>query len=265
MLSQLLIDRHFSPSAFRAGWTWENNEMSKFLESVIPFDFSGNPPLLRHDYFHDPVSNVFDWSEMQVRWGYYHPSESNYQLPGDMNRAVFACLSYTMFNRALDRAFTRARSGKCAVVVADYLHNTATMLPHLRSVHEALIDRSSTYGVDFVFVTASELAKIAISSVDSLAPNLTISDQEVPSDSILTIVSSEPLFADPYVVARCEGIPYIRLEPERINETTWTVEISCLCGNSLLGITVGACDQSGNTVIVSKRLGSTGTPEYHTN
>lgn len=249
MINYLLVEKQFFGSAFRAGWTWENSEMSLFLEEVVPFDYSSNAPLVKHDFFHDPVAGVFDWSRAPTGWGYYHPSRDDYQVPGAMRRLVFPCLSYTMFNRSIDGAFRLAADGECGVLVSDYLHNTAPMLPHIRSVYAALTEKSNEYGVRFIWVSAAEGARLAIGSQDTVKPQLETVCDTIDGYRTIGISSSERLFAKPYVVVKTRTGERVRILVKKTDTSSWSASIPRVIAENAATVTVGACDLSGNTAV----------------
>lgn len=244
MLNQLLIERSFFPTMYRGGWTWENNALSQFLNNVMPFDFSSFPPLQNQDVGNDPVGNIYDWSRAPTTWGWYHPSPTDYQTPGDSNRRMFTCRSYTEFNRELDTAFQTAKNENRKVVVCDYLHNTAYMIPHLNSIYNELLAQSAAEEVPFRYVTASQAAREAIGTNDTTAPELTLSLVQEDTTATLHITSSETLYSNPYVAIKTGTGAYLRTLPVATGTQEWEVVLDPAW--EAFTLAVGATDPSGN-------------------
>ena len=172
MLNRLLIDRGFFPAAFRTGWTWENDAFSRWVEDIIPFDFSANPPHKNTPKKREPLRNQYDWSRAPKEFRGYHPDAKNYQIPGKMRRWIFRTNDD---NKAVgwQKIFQLARLGKnqLAAITCHSYDNIAllldTMLPNF--MHQALLAE-----VMVKFVTASAAAAAITGKASLPAPPLRI-------------------------------------------------------------------------------------------
>lgn len=172
MLNHLLIDRGFFPGAFRTGWVWENDAFSRWIEEIVPFDFSANPPNKHTPKKREPLRNQFDWSRAPITFRGYHPDDTDYQTPGKMRRWIFRTISD---NKAAgwQRIFQAARLGKDQLAAItchsydDIVLLLDTMLPDF--LHQALLAE-----IKIKFATASAAAA-AITGKDAFpAPPLRI-------------------------------------------------------------------------------------------
>jgi hypothetical protein len=131
------------PASFRAGWLWENNDFSNWLDSIIPFDYSHN------------------WDNVDAELFMYHPSTHDLFTPGDLSRSVIRAVD------AVDSAYIRSMFELAAagrpVILAYYTHNYGSTLPRnnaikrtARRFHELFWRYSDSLGVPFQYSTASE-------------------------------------------------------------------------------------------------------------
>jgi hypothetical protein len=172
MLNHLLIDRGYFPGAFRTGWAWENDAFSRWVEEIIPFDLSADPPHKNTPKRREPLRNQYEWSRAPKEFRGYHPDAEDYQTPGKMHRWIFRTNDD---NKApgWQKIFQLARLGKdqMAAITCHSYDNIAllldTMLPNF--MHQALLAE-----VQVKFGTASAAAA-AITGKSSLpAPPLRI-------------------------------------------------------------------------------------------
>jgi hypothetical protein len=115
-LSRKIIERHWFPNAYRAGFQTERQDCNLFLEQWIPFDLSNmskEEEFLTADM---EDGRLNDWRWAPNDWSIYHPHHDNYQLKGNMRRYIGRCLN--ILNRAgnidideIENAFIRANDG----------------------------------------------------------------------------------------------------------------------------------------------------------
>ncbi len=130
VLARLLVDRGFFPSCFRAGGRIEDNDLSHWLEEIIPFDYSccsGAVDWDRVESCGEPLRAFCDWSRAPSDWSWYHPDRDDYQRPGAMRRTVLRCPDlaspvHTLTDRDIEAAFARAASG-APTVLATFEHD----------------------------------------------------------------------------------------------------------------------------------------------
>jgi len=240
-LNHLLIDYDFFPTLFRSGWTWENTDISNWLDEIVPFDFSNLSPLGGNE---PPCSTVFwdcfDWSRAPTGWTNYHPSRHDYQVPGDCKRAIFRCNCSGMFSSHLAEAFEQAATGSNIYVCA-YSHSSGSLNDFLKRQCIGLLQiYSEKYNVPYVYATANEAARAVLGfHNDTIPPVLSIKRSE---DKLL-INSEEDIFqSNPYCALRVSN-RLKRIIPIRIGDKAWVIDIPA---DSEFTIAIGVCDLAGN-------------------
>ena len=142
-LASFVYHNRLYPASFRAGWLWENNDFSNWLDSVIPFDYSNN------------------WDAVDEQLFMYHPSTHDLFTPGDLSRSVVRAID------AVDSAYVRSMFELAAagrpVILAYYTHNYGSTLPRNNAIkqkanrfHTLFCRYSDSLGVPFQYSTASE-------------------------------------------------------------------------------------------------------------
>ncbi|MBI3321646.1 MAG: hypothetical protein HYZ91_05205 [Candidatus Omnitrophica bacterium] len=115
VLARRIIDRHWFPSVYRAGFQTERPDSHWWLEQWIPFDLSNmasrDMPQAQLD-FGAGVSG--DWRRAPDDWSLYHPDHDDYQVPGRCRRVIARSLNLGSRIGVLDetemrKAFERAR------------------------------------------------------------------------------------------------------------------------------------------------------------
>ncbi len=259
IVAQLIYEKGTYPGPFRTGWTWENNDMSNWLDDITPFDFSsisplnsspGTPPPTKDGTSTsvvEPLFNVFDWTYAPTQWTYYHPSATNYQIPGNLKRYVFRSAND---ETEWDRAFTNAAAGQDQLVVV-YAHSYNTMSlfqSYLNGIQQVAANHP---GVPFRYVTANDGARKMIfnKNFDTQAPTSTVTQL----GNLITVAVSEPLFTFPYGALYING-DYQRVRPTQVapivsNGTySWTYDLSSFAAAAdHFGFRIGGVDPSGNT------------------
>jgi len=245
MLAVLLLDQGFYPSCYRAGWLWENTDLSNWLEQIVPFDFSNLSPFWVAQQQPDNLSNIYDWSRAPSDWSAYHPARADYQTPGEMNRWIFR--SYPGIS-GLDSAFARAAAGN-DVVVSLYTHSFAD----ISQFHPGkfLYQSAGRFpGVRFKYVNAFEGAHIATGLTDSIAPTADVSR----TWNRFTTEVTGSLFAPPLGAVRHPDGSYALVHPVMHRELTnghhsWTFSLD---GETYTAFRIGGTDPAGNTFITDR-------------
>ncbi len=233
-LNTLLAERHFFPTAFRAGWTWEDNGLSAWLEKIIPFDFSAYPPNIGNRSMHEPLRNVYDWSQAPTSYTGYHPSRSDYQKPGRMHRLIFRTVSPNT-EREWGRLFVAAAAGEDQVFCF-----TAHSYDRLRTDIDAFLGRllhaADSLGIPTRFATASRAAAAVAGTPDSPSPRLSIH----LTDTGVVIRTDGQIFQPiPYCIAIDSAGSTGRLIPVADDSMLWRIsnipagcrEIVCAVSN----------------------------------
>lgn len=163
-LTRRVIERHWFPSCYRAGFHAERPDIHWFLEQFVPFDLSNtsveNPgEIERHGDF--AGGRFGDWRRAPRDWSPYHPAHDDYQTPGQCRRWIARCLN--VLNRfagitqaEVDRAFVQAREGRPALLAIGS-HDWRDLRPevdHFRSLIASAARRFP--GVPFKYCDALE-------------------------------------------------------------------------------------------------------------
>ena len=158
VLSRLLIERNWFPSAFRAGHITERPDLNFFLEQWIPFDFS-NGSNSNDQYFHQDASRFGDWRHASKSWQPYHPSLNNYQKKGNLNRWIARCLSmgsrdHQISKTDIDKAFKEAINFNSSIL-SFFNHDFRNMRDDIIRTYSLINEVSKKFPkVKFKFVNA---------------------------------------------------------------------------------------------------------------
>ncbi len=262
MIAQLIIDKGVYPGPFRTGWSWENTDISDWLEDITPFDFSNLSPLHSEPAsppptkgttgtLTEPEFNIFDWSRSTTDWTYYHPSATDYQSPGALKRYLFRSSDSPA---TWDTAFIYAEMGADQLIVMfAHSYNLQSLIEQYLLQLDLIADQHPD--VVFRYVTALEGARRMI--FDSTVPAPPVVSVNVSEDSV-TLVSDKPLFAFPY------GALYINGDYQRVRpvDTTngpslpdyysWTFDLCVpLSQSENATFRIGGVDPYGNTFVTS--------------
>ncbi|MFH1978486.1 MAG: hypothetical protein ABIJ92_04115 [Candidatus Aenigmatarchaeota archaeon] len=231
-LNHLLIDKEFFPSSYRAGWVWEDNDLSNWLDDIVPFDFTNLAPFRRNSTIYDgcwwswydwvdgTIYN-YDWSRAPVDSSPYHPSVDDYQTPGDTDRTIFYC---NPFGEYPEKSFEYAQQNGVGVYCT-YTHEDGIRPRYLESEKAKLDALSQEYGIPYKFVTADEAARSLLGmGDDDIAPE--IYTRTWGSNGV-EVIFSEEIYGEPYATIKKSDGTY-----ERVILTKHTTETRQLDLNS---------------------------------
>ena len=208
ILSRKIIERNWFPSTFRPGFHTIRPDSNWFLEQWIPFDFSnqstkneGNQP--------DLIGGRWgDWRRSPNSWKPYHPSISDYQIPGSCKRWIFRCLNMEARLREItqddfNEAFDQANNG-IPTLLSFTNHDFRDMTLEIEKMRNFLIISTNKYpDVKFEFSNPINAAR----EVLKLKPKKINLDLEIieEKDNFLKIkvVSNKNLFGpQPYLAIK---------------------------------------------------------------
>lgn len=194
-LNALLVECRFFPTVFRAGWTWENNGFSEWLEDIVPFDFSANPPNAGNKVLAEPLRNVYDWTQAPTTYTGYHPRRKDYQKRGTMHRWIFRTIAPNL-EHEWGRLFCQAAVGHDQVFCF-----TAHTFDEIRDDIDAFLGRllhlADSLKVRTKFATASEAAAALAGTSGDEAPRISI----IASKRGVSVQTGGPIFQrSPYCV-----------------------------------------------------------------
>jgi hypothetical protein len=219
-LNCLLVNYGFFPGAFRSGWVWEDNDFSRWLEEIIPFDFSCYPPNQGNRSASEPARNQYDWSRAPQTYSGYHPDFQDYQKPGRMRRWVFRSIAPNN-RRQWERIF-RAANSEGNQILCYAGHSYDNLQKDIDEFLPEVLRMSDSLGIPVVFATASE-AGASISGHESSSQLELDIDRE--GDSIM-IQANKPVFQKkPYcVLVKATGL-YERIRPRSCGVNRWSYNL----------------------------------------
>lgn len=226
-IARLMVDRAFFPSSFRSGWHFMDNAWSNWFEDWMPYGFQDDAPR-KWVNTAEPVAVNSDWSRATTNWIAYHPSATDYQVPGSMKRWEVRCL-YTPgtaeLTSAMDTAFATALGGSPQIICL-YSHLKETNYPDaIAAAHNLLVAAHAKYPtVDFEYLTARSSMLKWRGGTDVTPPTLGVSYSDSGGVRTALITSSEPIFQkQPFVARRATDGTYSRVNCTSAGTNQWTV------------------------------------------
>lgn len=235
-LNYLLVERRFFPVAFRAGWSWENNDFSAWLDGIFPFDYSAYPPNRGEERRQEPIRNRYDWSRAPQTYGGYHPDRRDYQQPGAMHRWVFRTVAPCTAHE-FARVFEAARDVGDQVLCLT-CHSYDDLAGQIGRWLTMLTEVGDSLGVPYRYTSASEAgARMAVGEDRShLEMHF-----ERRGDTLAIIATSEIFQSTPYCAVKDKAGKVRRVFPTAVAATRWRLDlppgdgIEVVCGASTLG------------------------------
>ncbi len=219
-LNYLLLDRGFFPTAFRAGWVWENNDFSRWLENIIPYDFSSYPPNKSASNDHEPLRNQYDWSRSPRSYSGYHPHFRDYQKIGRMHRWIFRTIAPNN-RREWGKIFRAAKYTD--QILCFTAHSYDNLVADIDNFLSDLLLMGDSLGVPLMFVSASQAGAAVSGEIESSPVNLEIT---VDRDRLI-IHANGPIFQkSPYCVLIDNSVNCRRIFPQSDGTQRWIVDIT---------------------------------------
>ncbi|MDF1546020.1 MAG: hypothetical protein P1R58_13080, partial [bacterium] len=242
ILNKFLMERSWFPSSFRSGWTWENDDLSRWLENVVIYDYSKLTPLTgNYDWSRSP-----SWPESE----YYHPSEEDYQSSGSMDRFLIQSIPIsTRYNDLqMQQAVDQALSGK-SVIFSLYSHAPSGIREkalQIDSLVHRFSDRPENSGVRFIYNTASE----AMRSIRSLNYSHPPQIQGGYDGERFYFRISEDVFGQyPYVVLKFRDGTYHRVHGTPLFHNVFEYDVTYVHRPAIIKVGVAATDMAGNVTV----------------
>ncbi len=246
-LSQYLLEENTFPVSFRSGWHAMDNDWQQTLDVILPYSMHDDYPGVRRDTT-EPIDNVYDWSKSSKDYVPFHPSPTNYQLPG-------SCKGYNLrstYMASLDSAtmvsiFAKANAGVDQVVCL-WAHLPEDDFPtNAARINRLAHDAEGKYpAVKFRYCTAIEAMQRWLHTTDATPPTITLSEKRSGNNLTFVVTSNEPLFQpQPFVAVKDLNENYIRLRIRQTATGEWTT-IDPLAAGSIAKVAVAATDTVGN-------------------
>jgi hypothetical protein len=239
VICRRIIERNSFPTVYRAGNTWEDNVVSRWLNRFIPFDLSSQ----------GPYKNVhYDWGRAPTDWRLYHPSPDDYQSVGQQQRLMGRSIgieSDQFVKAEVEQAFLDASEGRDAYVsfwLHDYESMTESILRALSRVHAVAQEYPE---VEWAHCTALDLFR-------SLGDRPVKEALEI-TGSIdgrrIEVQFNQPIFGEPWLALESSG-RFLRVDMEPVeNRNQWTARIDAEF--VFTKVAVAAADISGQSTILN--------------
>lgn len=255
-LSSVMINHQMYPAFFRSGWAWENTDFSNWLDNVFIFDSSNLSPNYNTVIAEAGViANVYDWSRATRSWNPYHPSATDYQVPGDLKRWQFRISNQ---QADFDQAFKQANNGNDVLLTTvTHTYNFGQGLEYEKWLRNYT---NQNPGVQFKFVTALEGAQAVLGFQDTTPPSILVTR----TGNTFNVTSNEPLYTFPFAAIHTAQGDYRRVQPlvqsgqTNVGLYTWSYSVdsdvlaAATPGTNAPVIVFGGSDRAGNTFITAK-------------
>ncbi|MDZ7374348.1 MAG: hypothetical protein ONB23_10310 [candidate division KSB1 bacterium] len=253
-LAQLLLEEEVFPVSFRSGWHYMDNDWQRYLNALLPFSLHNDYPSRGTDSV-EPLDNILDWSRAPSSWLPYHPSDLDYQTPGQSPGWIVrsAHLSRAIRLNLLEEAFAEAARGTDQVAcIWGHLPET-DFLANIARVDSLLHELAGRYPqVRFRYCTAVEAMQNWLGTPDHVAPELELQVREVGDGLHVLISTDEPIFQPAPVLAFKDIHEEYGLVPcAQIGPRHWE---ALLHGRRVAKIGVSVCDSVGNQSLKVYRL-----------
>jgi hypothetical protein len=254
-MAQYLLDENIFPVSFRSGWHYMDNHWQNYIDSMIPYSLHNDYPAVRTS-INEPIDNVYDWSKASKEYVPFHPSLSNYQLPGggkswNTRSRYMAAFSQADMDSVFKKALNGADQTPCLwahLPEADFPQN----MKRIDSLAHVSAAKFPT--VKFRYCTAVEAMQRWRKGTDTIPPAVTIT--EVPSgDNIsFTITTDEDIFQkEPVVALKDLDEQYRLLHCSSTGPHQWTTT-DVIPRSSVAKVGVAVTDTMGNVSTAFKNF-----------
>lgn len=220
---------HLYPSTYRAGWIWENTDLSNWLDSLFPSDYSNF------------------WEEVDRNLFLYHPSKEDIFTEGGLSRSIVRSVERDSLHMEL--LFRQAFDGE-DVIFSHYTHNYGytknnnSMIRIADLMHKQLQELSTEYGVKFKYCTATEAVNfINEPKCDSLYElNVKIDTNKL----VVTVPYHNDVFGTPVIVYKTiDGTINAMFMANHSEKHMWIADLSELSRSNISYIvaSVNKCGQ----------------------
>ena len=246
-LAQFLLEENTFPVSFRSGWHYMDNEWQNYLDKFVPYSLHNDYPNVRTSVV-EPIDNVYDWSKASKEFVPFHPSLTNYQLPGDAKGWNTRSIYMANISQAqMDDIFLKAKNG-VDQLPCFWAHLPETDFPQNMKRIDSLahISAAKYPTVKFSYCTAVEAMQKWRKGNDTTAPSLTF-EEVISGDQVkFSIHTDENIFqAEPFVAVKDIYEEYSVLPCIKTGENQWTTA-NFVPSTSIAKAGVAVTDTMGN-------------------
>ena len=246
-LAQFLLDENVFPVSFRSGWYYMDNDWQNYLNKILPYSLHNEYPNIHTDLT-EPIDNNYDWSQSSPEFVPFHPSITNYQLPGDgKGWDVRAKYMGSTTQQLIDNVFLKANQGTDQLVCLWSHLPDANFMNEIQQVNNLLHQAAINYpNVQFKYCTAVEAYQLWQNSIDTTKPNLQLTEEINGSDIKFLINTDEQIFqSQPFVAVKDKYERYFLADCEMIGQNMWRT-ISSYTINEIGKVGAAVTDTVGN-------------------
>jgi hypothetical protein len=203
-LAQCLLDEEVFPVSFRSGWHYMDNDWQQYLDQIVPFSMHNNWPVYKPWVPVQPINNVQDWSLAPSDFVPFHPSLTNYQVPGDGRGYNVRSVKMQNLSQAhINQIFEQAAGGTDQVACLwshlpeNFAAAVTNTVAHITNV-SALFPQ-----VRYRYCTAVEAMQRWLGQNDREPPTIRLAEAGQGQTAGVTIQTIEPIFqSQPFVACR---------------------------------------------------------------
>lgn len=222
-LAQFLLEENTFPVSFRSGWHYMDNEWQNYLDRLAPYSLHNDYPAVRTSVS-EPIDNVYDWSKASKEFVPFHPSLTNYQLPGDARGWNTRSIYMASISQAqMDDIFLKAKNGVDQVPCL-WAHLPETNFPQNMKRIDSLahISAAKYPTVKFSYCTAAEAMQKWRKGNDTIPPAVDFVEVTSGDNVKFAIQTSENIFqAEPFVAMKDVYEDYSVLPCVKTGENQW--------------------------------------------
>ena len=247
VLAQYLLEENVFPVSFRSGWHYMDNDWQNYLNTLIPFSMHDDYPNVRADTV-EPLDNIYDWSKSSSEFVPFHPSTTNYQLPGDGkgwdNRSIYMA---NMDTTLMSHVFSQAQKGIDQVVCMWAHLPEDNYLDNVSRIDSILHVTAAKYpNIKFRYCTAVEAMQRWLNATGLPKPQLNFQYEQNGGKIDFVITTNEPIFqAAPFLAVKDMNGNYSIVPCQSTGTNTWKSTLSFDVG-SLAKAGVAVTDTVGN-------------------
>ena len=223
ILARRLLERGSFPAAFRAGGTIEDEAASRWLEQVIPIDFSN-----RVSERSTPGADLyhFNWCGAPQVWGSYHPALGDPMREGSLRRFVYRSIDLrSRYNELtqehVDDCFRDVAERGRSCVLSFFSHDNRDMRPETYHAVEMLQRAADRTDVAWRSCTAVD-AHRRYHGLESSSPSLTLESYE---GGWTIRADSAPFQRIPFAAAMLPSGGFVRLFPRPVGPAEWILSL----------------------------------------
>ncbi len=222
IMAQYLLEEDVYPVSFRSGWHYMDNDWQNYLNTLLPYSMHDDYPNVHVDTL-EPIDNDYDWSKSSSEFVPFHPSTTNYQLPGDGKgwdlRSIYMA---RMDTSLMGHVFSQAQKGIDQVVCLWAHLPEADFTDNIKRIDSLAHEVAAKYpGIKFRYCTAVEAMQRWLKASDTTSPHVSFTKEESGDKIRFSVQTDEPIFqAEPFVAVKdiYQQYKIVKCQPDGTNK-----------------------------------------------